>query len=92
MKHDFRVSFPTSIYLGLAPVVDVTGLKCDPLLENWSAVHGTCYSKSLVRTFLVMMTLSMTSITVSNPPNPVNKTDVLRKMQVQSVVAAQFQE
>ena len=63
-------------------------LRFGPLVKNWATVYGNCFPKGLVRNFLVMMTSSMTSITVSNPHNPVKKTDVFLKTQVQSVVAA----
>ena len=59
-----------------------------PLVKNWATVYGNCFPKGLVGNFLVMMTSSMTSITVSNPHNPVKKTDVFRKTQVRPVVAA----
>ena len=63
-------------------------LRFGPLVKNWATVYGNCFPKGLVRNFLVMMTSSMTSITVSNPHNPVMKTDVFRKTQVRPVVAA----
>ena len=63
-------------------------LRFGPLVENWATVYGNCFPKGLVRNFLVMMTSSMTSITVSNRHNPVKKTDVFRKTQVRPVVAA----
>ena len=50
-----------------------------PLMKNWATFYGNCFPKGLVRNFLVMMTSSMTSITVSNPHNPAKKTDLFRK-------------
>ena len=64
-------------------------LRFGHLVKNWATVYGNYFfAKGLVRNFLVMMTSSMTSITVSNPHNPVMKTDVFRKTQVRPVVAA----
>ena len=56
-------------------------LRFGPQVKNWAMVYGNCYPKGLVKNFLVM-------ITVSNPHNPFKKTDIFRKTQLQSTVAA----